>query len=238
MHADSSGNDVLEEILNKNGAVLTREHLLLGTRERLREDGALDSLEAIFPSLVLKNIDAVCRQQGGHDAIFRMVASRGEAWLSDYKKYQHHPDAQQILEAAIVAMPLEMVQQHRLSLEASLSELLTKEPNEATANENKEAQVLLDLFRFREKMLEDGLVIARQSDATNNLPTLASQVWNDPRSRNYFSIENDWIDWSSARVQGLMGGQDTPLARADLKLLVSRALYARNSEPSKQTTQE
>jgi hypothetical protein len=235
---NSLGQAVHEEALAPNGTILARKHLLIGTKECFKEDGSFDTLEIEDIKLAFQNIEAVYKQKEGREAIFRLVSHRGEYYLSDYEQYKKHPDAQQILEKAIIAMPIEEVQRHRLALETSLSELVKQEQSEATNKSKQETQVLLDLFRFREKMLEDGLLLARESDATKSYPTLAPQVWNDPRSRNYFSINNEWIDWSSERVQRLMGGNDTPLARSDLKLLISRALYAKNTEPSEQTTQE
>jgi hypothetical protein len=174
------------------------------------------------------------------EQLIKAAAEKGfSAVLRCYQDLKRLPYFHQVLEAGLKPLDAKGLHELRYELQSEMkgggATLLADRYRMLSATDRQDLDKML---QFRIRMLEDGLALSRKSYATDDHPGIATQLWNDPQSRGYFEIGNDWIDWKEPAVAALVDQNDPTLSQKELKLLAARTVFEKGQELTPETVRE
>ncbi len=114
-----------------------------------------------------------------------------------------------------------------MSYRLSSKDSLTSGEKLSPEQENRQAEVL-EMLGQRSQMLKDGKLLTNFVQTDNEARFLS--LWNDPSTRPYFAIKDEWLKLDQAELDSLGKVANTKLEKGDIKLVLSRILFQKGLE--------
>lgn len=203
-----------------------------GLKERLLNDlgivetynqGELVDKKVTNGNRFFHNIEVLKDAEGFDQMLLSASQAFPEVFLRNCYKVSNS-DILNLAEKAISTMVYKEIKEASEFLQLEILKLENEEsPVDSQVKILKEISDRLD---FRIKMIEEGRELTRYDIKEDDART--ASIWNDPGSRPYFDINDEWIDWEKSPAKDLISSSDIELSKKDMKLLISRFIYDKN----------
>ncbi len=203
------------------------------------KDGQISNISAWLPTRVFSYAAEVIKSKNATQVLTEAANAGGFIDLGTLKHFKNHKDAEIILEAGIASLHLTQIQEMREETENELKNILENKTSRKHQDLSKEdLENVKSLLEFRERMIVDGDELARNDNSRSNEREIGKLIFNDPSSRGYFEIKDEWIDWESNERKNLVNQENPDLSKKELKLLASRIVFNKREELSKESVNQ
>lgn len=232
---NGNGKETKVSNFSKEGDLESILYNELGFKEKYVK-GELSQVEIWRGTSVFKNSNEIAKFVNA-GAIFREAGLEGGFQdFTSYANFKDLKDSDRILEAGLTGLRLEQITKMKSDVESELDLVRTGSENRKYQNLSAtDLEKLNGLLEFREKILVDGGQLARYEFTGSGKKNLGELLFNDPSSRGYFEVKDNWIDWDNHNIKALINSEIPDLSKKELKLLASRIVFNKREDISKES---
>ncbi len=228
LQVSSFGETPVETTYDLDGKVVGKMMSLKGVLDHY-DNGKMVSSDLLYSHHFIKNIKSFGDHPYLESLLKQAAESNPEILLEEVKHLEGFMNLGNAQELAIAKMSLVSINTRIEDITLYLSGEKAAGRDTLIAYEDRDLESVLSLLTFRRRMLSDAKEITRTDiykieGAPGELQT--AKLWDDPKSRGYFEIEDKFIDWSKVDLDR----ENPNVSMKEYKLLVARYLYDSKKE--------